>query len=101
MTEALEKIAKVNKMIVIGGATKNDLWMDIKANVMRVPLSIIKNVDAVTLGAAMLAGNGVGICEKKSKLKTEIIKPNLTKQKIYSALYKKHYSKIYINLKKI
>jgi xylulokinase len=50
----------VAELLAIGGATKSPLWMQIKADVTGVPLSVSANENATPLGAAMLAAIGTG-----------------------------------------
>jgi len=46
---------------VDGGATRNDLLMQIQADVLGVPVSRAANAESTALGAAMLAGRAVGV----------------------------------------
>jgi len=50
--------AGVAELLAIGGATKSPLWMQIKADVTGVPLTVSANENATPLGAAMLAALG-------------------------------------------
>jgi len=52
--------AGVAELLAIGGATKSPLWMQIKADVTGVPLTVSANENATPLGAAMLAALGTG-----------------------------------------
>lgn len=52
---------RTRELIVIGGATRNPVWMDLKTTISGLPLRVTRRVDAVTLGAALLAGKGVGV----------------------------------------
>jgi xylulokinase len=52
--------AGVAELLAIGGATKSPLWMQIKADVTGVPLTVSANENATPLGAAMLAAIGTG-----------------------------------------
>jgi xylulokinase len=52
--------ARVAELLAIGGATKSPFWMQIKADVTGVPLSVSANENATPLGAAMLAAIGTG-----------------------------------------
>lgn len=46
---------------VIGGATRSPLWLQIKADCTGLPLAVPEVAEAVALGAALLAGVGVGV----------------------------------------
>ena len=52
--------AAVAELLAIGGATKSPVWMQIKADVTGVPLTVSANENATPLGAAMLAALGTG-----------------------------------------
>lgn len=52
--------AEVSELLAIGGASRSPLWMQIKADVTRTPLTVSANPDATPLGAAMLAALGTG-----------------------------------------
>jgi len=52
--------AEVAELLAVGGATKSPLWMQIKADVTGVPLTVSANENATPLGAAMLAALGTG-----------------------------------------
>ncbi|MGE5482954.1 MAG: FGGY-family carbohydrate kinase [Bacteroidota bacterium] len=51
----------LDRAIAVGGATKNPLWMQIKADVYGLPVDVPVVQEAALLGAAMLAGLGVGL----------------------------------------
>ena len=52
--------ADVAELLAIGGATRSPLWMQIKADVTGMPLTVSANENATPLGAAMLAAIGTG-----------------------------------------
>ena len=49
------------KIVAIGGGTKNRDWMQTKANIMQTIIEIPKIQEATALGAALLAGIGAGL----------------------------------------
>jgi len=49
------------KLVVVGGAARNPFWMQNKADVIGKRIEVPEVEDATPLGAAMLAGIGVGI----------------------------------------
>ncbi|MDR2525445.1 MAG: xylulokinase [Oscillospiraceae bacterium] len=53
--------ASVTEFHAVGGAANSRLWMQIKADVTGKPLHVPSADTAATLGAAMLAGVGVGM----------------------------------------
>jgi xylulokinase len=52
--------AGVAELLAIGGATKSPVWMQLKADVTGLPLTVSANENATPLGAAMLAALGTG-----------------------------------------
>ena len=51
----------LERVVVAGGATRNAFWMQNRADVAGRPLEVSRVEDASPLGAAMLAGIGVGV----------------------------------------
>ena len=52
---------EMRKLVVAGGAVHNDFWLQNKADIMGQPIEVPDVEDASPLGAAMLAGIGIGI----------------------------------------
>lgn len=82
-----------DKLIFAGGASVSDLWSQILADVTGKPVVTPVVKEATALGAAIIAGYGVGIypsiaegaaiCAKVDKTYT----PNLENKKIYDEMY--------------
>lgn len=51
---------KPNRVILMGGAAKSEMWMQMMADVLATQVDIPINIEAATLGAAMLAAVGAG-----------------------------------------
>lgn len=49
------------ELILVGGGSKNALWNQIKANVLNLPIKILKESETTVLGAAMFAMAGAGL----------------------------------------
>ncbi|MEM4446357.1 MAG: xylulokinase [Candidatus Jordarchaeales archaeon] len=86
----------INEMRITGGATRSDLWNQIQADIYNLPIVIGAVEEATALGAAILAGVGVGVyksiseaAERAVKIK-EVKKPDATKRKVYDSLYSLH-----------
>jgi xylulokinase len=62
-------------VVVIGGAAKNALWMQNKADVLGKPVQTPELDEAVSLGAAMLAGIGVGVYQDEQDAFDQIYQP--------------------------
>jgi len=54
-------------MFISGGGARLDLWNQIKADATGLPVQAVTDVDATELGAAMLAGIGVGVYKDASE----------------------------------
>ncbi len=48
-------------LLVLGGATRNPLWLQMKADVTGLPVTVPAHSEVTLLGAAMLAGVGAGL----------------------------------------
>ncbi len=57
---AHEAGASVGELLAVGGATKSPVWMQIKADITGLPVTVSDNDAAPPLGAAMLAALGTG-----------------------------------------
>lgn len=49
------------KLHATGGGARSKVWMQIKADVLDLPITALKTVDAGTVGSAMLTGVAVGL----------------------------------------
>jgi len=60
----LEKIEsmgiKITSLIAIGGGAKSSVWLQIKSDVLNKSIRTLKNNEAASLGAALLAGIAIG-----------------------------------------
>ncbi len=52
--------------VAIGGGAKSDLWRQILADMLNIPLKTVENVDS-SLGSAMLAGVATGVFESHAE----------------------------------
>jgi xylulokinase len=53
--------AKPDKLHATGGGAHSDVWMQMKADVLGLPIVSLKTVDAGTVGSAMLTGIAMGV----------------------------------------
>ena len=89
----------VNELNAMGGAANSRLWTQIKSDVTGKIINVPASDTATTLGAAILAGVGVGLYKNfkeavKNTIKiNRIHEPNMEKNKIYIKYYE-----IYIEL---
>lgn len=66
------------RIVAMGGGAKSSLWLQIKAAVMGVPFVVPRNDLAAPLGAAVLAGWGVGLFEDPEETARRLNPPRLT-----------------------
>jgi xylulokinase len=60
--ELLKKAGvKIKELHAVGGGAKSPLWLQLKADICRVPLRVPQVTDAACLGAAILAGVAAGV----------------------------------------
>ena len=87
------------RLIVVGGAARSDLWMQIVADVTGYPVFTIKEDVEAALGAAMLAALGAGLVDDAAAERGWVTlvaraTPDATRQEFYRerfALYKSLY----------
>lgn len=65
-------------LVVAGGAVRNEFWMQNKADMIGQPIEMPEVEDASPLGAAMLAGIGVGIYRNEKDAYDRVRKPGRT-----------------------
>ena len=81
------------EIIFAGGASKGDIWCQIVADVLGLPVKVPVVKEATALGAAILAGYGVGIYADISQAARKLVKweqtfqPNMENHKVYEAMY--------------
>ncbi len=103
---AKEAGADVKVLRAMGGSANSTLWTQIKSDVTELPITVPASDTATTLGAAILAGVGVGLYEDFEtaiELTVENRRhhvPNNEVADIYGASYKT-YLTLYENLKEL
>lgn len=80
MLRALEKGSggKAEAVTAIGGGTRNEFWMQNKADVSGLPIVTLEIEEATALGAAMLAGVGAGMYADLTEAAKQVQKPGRT-----------------------
>ena len=51
---------KINHIYANGGGSKNENWLQIKANILNIPITKILNHNAGTVGSAIIVGTTIG-----------------------------------------
>ena len=64
----------VREVRSLGGAAKSDLWLQIKADVLGVPVEVPQCSEAASLGAMVLAGVGAGVFSDVSAAVKKVVK---------------------------
>jgi xylulokinase len=104
--EVFEKLGvKIEQVIASGGGAKSRVWRQMQADIFNKEISMTQSTEQAAMGAAILAGAGVGIykdvedgCRKVVKLKKEKIKPIPENVDIYNQQFK-IYQSLYQDLK--
>jgi xylulokinase len=86
----------VSELRAIGGGAKSDLWLQIKANVINRRIIVPSVTESTSLGAAMMAGIGVGIYKdeddavEKTFKKRKMFTPEPDAVERYEEFYRIH-----------
>lgn len=96
--------AEVRSIRASGGGAQNELWLEIKASVLNIPVLVPdEKCGNAILGDALLAGKAAGIYDSIGKVSKEIvgirkvIEPNVQWVDVYEELYP-YYRKMYEHL---
>lgn len=89
-------------LIATGGGANSDVWLQIKADVLGVPVTALNGSEVGAAGTAYLAGKAVGMYGEDVRLLSErkVFTPDMTKHEFYVKQYAK-YKKIYSAVKEI
>ena len=96
----------IQKIIAVGGAVRNQLWMQNKADVTGKIIEVPALEEATTLGTALLAGIGLGIYKDENDAfqqtykEGQIYEPDPERQKQYEDYYR-IFKKMYPSLKEV
>lgn len=90
---ALEVGGKVSKLTSVGGSANSEVWTQLKADITNTPIEVPYSDHATTLGAAILAGVGVGLYADFQEATQRTIQiqrthePNPDNKEVYDAGY--------------
>lgn len=95
--EALETAGKfkAERIICVGGGSKNRLWNQLRVDVCNVPIQLIDQKETTVLGASMFVFAGAGVyksanvARQKISYNPQVIKPSANAQ-VYEQLYKNY-----------
>ncbi|MBO4356332.1 MAG: carbohydrate kinase [Clostridia bacterium] len=90
---------RFKKLIATGGGAKSKIWMQMKADVLNLPITVLDTVDAGTIGSAMLTGIAVGLFKDLESAAACLVR----KKETYYPRAEMHekYMKIYERYKKV
>jgi xylulokinase len=97
----------INSLNVVGGATRSAFWMQMKADILGIPVICLEVPEVVTLGAAMLAGLGAGIYRdsadavRQTRREKKIYTPDTSRHARYRAIFEEAYRHVYPALRQI
>jgi len=69
-----------NQLVVVGGATRNPFWMQNKADITGLPIDVPEVEESTPLGAAILAGIGIGLYKSEQDAFERVYEPGKTYQ---------------------
>ena len=84
---------KPSEVIFASGASQSPLWCQILADVLNIPVKVPVVKEATALGAAILAGKGIGIYSDIEETVKKVVRiesvyyPNPENAKVYEGLY--------------
>ncbi|GAB4532163.1 MAG: FGGY-family carbohydrate kinase [Anaerolineae bacterium] len=87
-----EEGVQPKRILAVGGGTRNQLWLQIVADVCHIELAVPEQQIGASYGDAFLAGRGVGLFKSLGEIKQwvktkEVIKPNPGARDLYEANY--------------
>lgn len=91
----------IHSVRTYGGASRNDVWNQIFADILGRPVTVTCDPAPVSLGAAISAGYGIGIYQDPISAAERMVKirktysPNPKTNNLYNQLYRDAYIEIY------
>ena len=92
--------AVCKRLRTLGGAQKNEFWLQMKADVTGKPVEVIANPEVTLLGAAILAGMGAGIYKNerdalsRMTFPMKVYEPDSIRHEEYQDWYERFFVKI-------
>lgn len=96
MLESFSTKPSANGIKLAGGASRSPVWAKILADAMGLPVKIPAIADLSCVGAAILAGVGVGVFASveegysRFSLRERVLEPNAARTAIYRPLFEKY-----------
>jgi len=86
----------VHSLRAVGGGAKSDLWLQIKADIMNMPIERLNVNEAGTMGNIILAGKASGVYRSYEEAVKTLVKPvrvfepNRANQPLYTEQYERY-----------
>jgi xylulokinase len=99
------EVEQLQKIYAIGGSTRNQLLMRIKAAVLNQPITVAMVAEATSLGAAILGGLGVGVYPDVPSALTQLrhdqtlVEPVADEAALYETYFRQVYQQLYVALR--
>jgi xylulokinase len=98
LRQGLELMVKlgvpIERVVASGGGTRHPLWLQLQADIFNRPVYQTQTEEAAAMGAALLAGVGVGVypdvqaaCREAVRWKEEVVHPALKTADHYDRVY--------------
>ena len=87
---------QVEMLHATGGGARSEVWMQMKADMLNIPITALKTVDAGTAGSAMLTGIAIGCYKNLEEAaacmveKTRVYYPRAEMHEKYLEVYKRY-----------
>lgn len=94
--ELLKSGVSFRRLNATGGGAKSKLWMQMKADVLNMPITALETVDAGTIGSAMLTGIAIGVFKSvedaaaKMVIEQETYFPRVDMHEKYMKIYERY-----------
>jgi xylulokinase len=91
---------RITELHAVGGGARSNLWLQLKADICNIPLRVPMVTDAACLGAALLAGVGVGAYRNLATAVAQAVRwrerivPSSERAEAYEAQYAR-YRRVY------
>ena len=91
--EAKKIGVSIKELRSVGGGSKSDIWLKIKASVLNLPIIVPDISTGAPFGGAIICGTGLGIYKNPAQFAKEaarikmVVEPDVEWNKIYSELY--------------
>jgi len=87
--------ARIEKLVAVGGGTKNPTWLQATSDIAQVPQVICATTIGASYGDAFLAGLATGLIDDRDAIGDWItiggtVEPNENNRVLYAALQRKY-----------